>query len=229
MNRRRITLAHGGGGEAMRELVEQLFLHHFHDPLLTPLDDQARLPPSPPGSRPAFTTDAYVVQPLFFPGGDIGRLAVAGTVNDLVVGGAEPAYLSCAFIIEEGLPLETLERIVASMAATASEAGIRIVTGDTKVVPRGAADGLFITTSGIGHLPEGRQLSPRAIQAGDAILVSGWVGDHGAAITAAREELALEGLSPSDCRPSPPWWRPCSPPAPRPVACATPPEAAWRR
>ena len=195
-----ITLAHGAGGRAMRDLIDDLFVGAFDNPALAALEDQARLE-IPQGGRLAFTTDSYVVDPLFFPGGDIGKLAVAGTVNDLAVGGARPLYLSCAMILEEGLPVETLRRVVASMKAAADAAGVAIVTGDTKVVHRGSADKLFINTAGIGVIPPGVDLRADRARAGDAILVNGPLGDHGAAIVDARGELALENPIESDCQP----------------------------
>jgi hydrogenase expression/formation protein HypE len=152
-------------------------------------------------SRLAFTTDSYVISPLFFPGGDIGKLAVCGTVNDLAVTGAEPCYLSAGFIIEEGLPWETLERVVASMAAAASAADVQIVTGDTKVVNHGAADGLFINTAGVGFVPPGRELGPAQLRPGDQILVSGTLGDHGMAVMMQREGLEFSSSLVSDCAP----------------------------
>lgn len=198
-----ITLAHGGGGKAMRDLIEDVFVGAFDNPELRPLEDQARLDVGllAAGDRLALTTDGYVVDPLFFPGGDIGRLAVCGTVNDLAVGGARPLCLTCGMILEEGLPLETLRRVVASMAEAAAEAGVRIVTGDTKVVHRGAADKLFITTSGIGVVPGGLAPGAGMLRPGDRILVSGHLGDHGIAILAARGELDFETDLRSDCRP----------------------------
>lgn len=198
-----ITLAHGGGGKAMRDLIEDVFVGAFDNPDLRPLEDQARLDVGllAAGDRLALTTDGYVVDPLFFPGGDIGRLAVCGTVNDLAVGGARPLCLTCGMILEEGLPLETLRRVVASMAEAAAEAGVRIVTGDTKVVHRGAADKLFITTSGIGVVPGGLAPGAGMLRPGDRILVSGHLGDHGIAILAARGELDFETDLRSDCRP----------------------------
>lgn len=183
----------------MHRLIRELFVAAFADPELSKLEDQARLAPST--GKLALTTDAYVIDPIFFPGGDIGRLAVCGTVNDLVVGGARPLYLSCAFILEEGLPLTALRRIAWSMKAAADEAGIRIVAGDTKVVPRGAADKIFITTCGVGEIPLGVELGAVQIRPGDRILVSGWLGDHGAAVLDARGGLALEHSIESDCRP----------------------------
>ncbi len=195
-----ISLAQGGGGEAMAQLLHSLLLPLFDNPLLGQQEDQARLPLQlVPGERLAFTTDSFVVTPLEFPGGDIGRLAVCGTLNDLAVGGARPHYLSCGLIIEEGLPLAQLRRLCGSMAAVCKAAGVLIVTGDTKVVPRGAADGLFINTSGLGVIPAGRDLGMHRIRAGDRLLVSGPVGDHGGTILACRQELALEVDLQSDC------------------------------
>ncbi|HHH39944.1 MAG TPA: hydrogenase expression/formation protein HypE [Sedimenticola sp.] len=194
-----VTLAHGSGGLAMARLIRELFVEVFADPELARLEDQARIPL--PEGQPVFTTDAFVVDPPFFPGGDIGRLAVCGTVNDLAVGGARPLYLSCAFILEEGLPLADLRRIATSMKRAADEAGVRLVTGDTKVVPRGAADGIFITTSGVGVVPSGLDLGGHRLQPGDKILVSGPLGDHGAAVVDARGELGLEHGIVSDCQP----------------------------
>ena len=196
-----VTLAHGGGGRAMRELVEAVFLDAFDPP---GTEDQARLAAGPlaePGARLAFTTDSFVVSPLVFPGGDIGTLAVNGTVNDLAVGGGRPLWLSAAFVIEEGTEVALLARIAASMRATADAAGVRIVTGDTKVVERGAADGVFVTTAGIGVIPPGRDLAADRIRPGDVALVKRHAGDHGAAILAARDDLALTADIRSDCRP----------------------------
>lgn len=199
-----VTLAHGGGGKAMRDLVDDVFVGAFANPVLAPLEDQARLALAElagRGDRLAFSTDSYVVDPLFFPGGDIGALAVNGTVNDLAVCGARPLYLSCAVILEEGFPLADLRRIAASMQATAVAAGVLIVTGDTKVVQRGAADKLFINTSGIGVIPAGLDLAAVRARPGDKVLVNGPIGDHGVAILAARGDLALEVPVESDCRP----------------------------
>jgi len=198
----RVTLAHGGGGKAMKDLIDAVFVAAFDNALLAPLDDQARLPMAlltQYGDRLAFTTDSFVVDPLEFPGGDIGKLAVCGTVNDLAVGGAIPLYLSCAAIIEEGLPIDTLHRIARSMAAAAREAGVQVVTGDTKVVARGACDKLFLTTSGIGVIRAGVDLGAARARPGDAVLVNGVLGDHGAAILAARGDLALDAPIDSDC------------------------------
>ncbi len=199
MNDARVTLAHGSGGMAMTHLIRSLFLETFADPELARLEDAARLRLDE--GRPAFTTDAFVVDPPFFPGGDIGRLAVCGTVNDLAVAGARPAYLSCAFILEEGLALADLARVARSMKTSADEAGVRIVCGDTKVVPRGAADRLFVTTAGVGVIPPGIELGGDRIRPGDRILVSGPLGDHGAAVLDARGELGLTHDIASDCQP----------------------------
>ncbi len=199
-----VTLAHGSGGTAMADLIRTVFAARFDHPALAVLGDQAvvALPPGlTAGDRLALTTDSYVVDPLFFPGGDIGTLAVNGTVNDLAVGGARPLYLTCGFILEEGLPLATLERVVESMATAAAAAGVAIVAGDTKVVPRGSADQLFINTAGVGVVPAGCELSPQALAPGDVVLVNGYLGDHGAAITVARADLALESPIQSDCQP----------------------------
>jgi hydrogenase expression/formation protein HypE len=191
-----VLLDHGEGGEAMTELIRELFISRLGGPAV--LEDAAILDC---GGRVAMTTDSFVVRPLFFPGGDIGRLAVAGTVNDLAVMGAAPRYLSAAFILEEGLDLTTLERVVDSMAAAAMEAGVEIVTGDTKVVPRGEADGLFVNTGGIGMVPEHSNLSVAGCRPGDEILVSGPIGDHGTAVVVAREEFGVESDLCSDCQP----------------------------
>ena len=196
---RSVTLAHGGGGRAMKDLIAEVFVAAFDNEFLAPLEDQARLPLD--AGRLAFTTDSYVVDPLFFPGGDIGKLAVCGTVNDLAVGGAVPLYLSCAVIIEEGVPVELLRRIAASMARTAQAAGVQIVTGDTKVVPRGACDKLFITTAGIGMLRPGYEPGAHRARPGDVVLVNGVLGDHGAAILCARGDMALDTPIESDCAP----------------------------
>ncbi len=197
----RVTLAHGGGGRAMRDLIDEVFIAAFEPP---GMEDQARLMTDAlqlPGARLAFTTDSFVVTPIEFPGGDIGTLAVCGTVNDLAVGGATPLWLSASFIIEEGTEIDLLRRIVASMAREAATAGVRIVTGDTKVVERGSADGVFVTTSGVGVIPPGRDLRADAIQPGDVAIVNGVLGDHGAAILAARGDLALSTDIESDCQP----------------------------
>src|ERR1700748_754785 len=174
-----IVLGHGSGGKLTADLIDQVFLPAFKNPILDKLDDQAVVTVG--GTRLAITTDSFVVRPIFFPGGDIGRLAVHGTVNDLVVGGARPLYLAAAFILEEGLALADLRRVVASMRAACDEAGVALVTGDTKVVDRGKGDGVFITTSGIGLVPEGRHLSIHAARPGDRVVLSGTIGDHGIA------------------------------------------------
>ncbi|MDY7016196.1 MAG: hydrogenase expression/formation protein HypE [Cyanobacteriota bacterium] len=199
-----ITLAHGSGGKAMRDLIEDIFVARFDNPFLAELEDRASLDLNSLlklGDRLAFTTDSYVVTPLSFPGADIGKLAVNGTINDLAVGGAKPLYLSCGAIIEEGLAVETLREVVQSMKIAADAAGVQIVTGDTKVVQRGAADKLFLNTTGIGIIPAGISVSARSLQPGDAILTNGYLGDHGAAILIARGELALETTIESDCQP----------------------------
>ena len=199
---RTVTLSHGGGGKAMKDLIDSVFVAAFDNPLLAPLDDQARVPMSllaEYGDRLAMTTDSFVVDPLEFPGGDIGKLAVCGTINDLAVGGATPLYLSCAAIIEEGLTFDLLHRIARSMAAAARESGVQVVTGDTKVVPRGACDKLFLTTTGIGVIRAGLELGAHRAQPGDAVLVNGVLGDHGAAVLAARGDLALDAPIDSDC------------------------------
>lgn len=199
-----ITLAHGGGGKAMRDLIQDVFLGAFDNPILAPLEDQAVVKLSDLtrlGDRLAFTTDTYVVHPLFFPGGDIGALAVNGTVNDLAMSGARPLFLSCGVVLEEGLEVETLRRVTQTMRAAAETAGVAIVTGDTKVVERGAADKLFINTAGIGVVPEGVRISATRAQAGDKVIVNGFLGDHGCAILLARNELAIETDILSDCQP----------------------------
>ncbi|WP_413501913.1 hydrogenase expression/formation protein HypE [Serratia proteamaculans] len=197
-----ITMAHGSGGTAMQQLLDELFLPAFANPQLDQREDQARLDLAEltqQGDRLAFTTDSYVIDPIFFPGGDIGKLAVCGTANDLAVSGALPRYLSCGFILEEGLPLADLQRVVTSMAATAQQAGIRIVTGDTKVVQRGAADKLFINTAGIGVIPPGLDWAATHIRVGDTVIVSGTLGDHGATILNLREKLGMSLDVISDC------------------------------
>ena len=199
-----VTLAHGSGGQAMQDLIEALFVSQFEGKMPTALEDQARIPfeeLTAQGDRLAFTTDSYVVDPLFFPGGDIGALAVNGTVNDLVVSGAVPRYLTCAMILEEGLPIDILKQVVASMVKAAEEAGVKIVTGDTKVVPRGGADKLFINTAGIGVMRRGVTPAAVHLQPGDVVLVNGPLGNHGATIMVAREEFALDTDIQSDCQP----------------------------
>jgi hydrogenase expression/formation protein HypE len=194
-----VLLAHGGGGRLMHELLERVFLPAFGNPSLDTRHDAAVLQAG--GARVAFTTDSYVVHPLFFPGGSIGTLAVYGTVNDLAMAGARPLALSAAFIIEEGLGVETLERVVASMRDAARAAGVPIVTGDTKVVDRGKGDGLFINTAGLGLVEHGLHVAPASVRPGDAVILSGDIGRHGMAIMAVRENLAFESAIESDCAP----------------------------
>ena len=197
--RDQIVLGHGSGGKLSAELLRDVFLPAFANPVLARLDDQAIL--SVNGSRLAFTTDTFVVKPLFFPGGDIGSLAVHGTVNDLAMGGAQPLYLSVAFLIEEGLPMEALRRIVDSVRDAAAAAGVQVVTGDTKVVEKGSGDGLFLNTSGIGLVPDGLHLSADRARPGDRVLLSGSIGEHGIAILAQREGLEFESALESDSAP----------------------------
>jgi hydrogenase expression/formation protein HypE len=194
-----ILLGHGSGGKLTARLIEKIILPAFRNPALDRLDDSAILPFG--GERLAFTTDSYVVTPIFFPGGDIGELAVNGTINDLAMGGARPLYLSLAFILEEGLPIADLERVIDSVRRAASRAGVEVVTGDTKVVGRGSGDKVFINTSGIGMVPRGIELSSARVQPGDAILLSGPVGDHGVAILSRREGLEFDGQIESDTAP----------------------------
>jgi len=196
-----ILLAHGSGGRLSHDLVRDVFACRLTNPLLDELDDAAVFSLPAGVGRLAFTTDSYVVQPLFFPGGDIGKLAVCGTVNDLAMRGAAPLYLSAGFIIEEGFPLADLERIVDSMAQTAREAGVAIVAGDTKIVERGAADKVFINTAGVGVVPPGVDVGANRVPPGDAVLVSGPVGDHGMAIMTQREGLRFQSPLVSDCAP----------------------------
>ena len=195
-----VTLSHGSGGKASHALLEALILPAFRNPLLDGSADAALLP-SGATERIALTTDSYVVSPLFFPGGDIGKLAVNGTINDLAVSGARPIGLSVALILEEGLNMDTLRRVVESMAAAAAAAGVPIVTGDTKVVNRGKADQLFVTTTGVGVVGDDVHLSPDGVRVGDVVLVSGYVGDHGMAVMLAREALELEADIESDSAP----------------------------
>lgn len=191
-----VLLGHGSGGRLSADLIRDVFLAALENPVLAKLDDQAVVDLN--GMRLAFTTDSFVVNPLFFPGGDIGSLAVHGTVNDLAMGGARPLWLSAAFIIEEGLSLDTLQRVVDSLRRAADEAGVEVVTGDTKVVERGSGDGLFVNTSGIGVVPEGLTLSADRARPGDKILLSGSIGEHGIAVLALREGLELESRIESD-------------------------------
>jgi hydrogenase expression/formation protein HypE len=191
-----IVLAHGGGGKLTHQLIERLFKKHFSNSELDLMHDGAMF--NFKGGRMAFSTDSYVVSPIFFPGGNIGELAVNGTVNDIAMCGAQPKYLSASFIIEEGLSMPELEAIVESMAVSSKKAGVSIVTGDTKVVPRGKADKLFITTAGVGMIPEGRDIHPSKINAGDKIIISGSIGDHGMAVMSVREGLEFESEICSD-------------------------------
>jgi hydrogenase expression/formation protein HypE len=203
-NAKTITMAHGSGGKAMRDLIDDVFVSAFDNDELNKLEDQARFDLNSLtalGNRLALTTDSYVVDPLFFPGGDIGKLAVTGTVNDLAVGGAKPLYLTCGMIIEEGMRVDELRTIAASMRQTADLAGVKIVTGDTKVVPRGAADKLFINTAGVGVIPAGINISADRALVGDVIVINGYIGDHGAAIVDARGDMALQNTIESDCQP----------------------------
>jgi hydrogenase expression/formation protein HypE len=194
-----VQLAHGGGGRRMRELLEGLLLPSFSNQTLLERHDGATL--NIAGARLAFTTDSYVVKPLFFPGGDIGSLAVNGTVNDLAMCGARPLYLSSAFILEEGLPMELLRRVVESIRITSVAAKVQLVTGDTKVVDKGKGDGIFVNTAGIGVVEHGLTIAPSAVRPGDVILLSGDLGRHGIAIMAVREGLSFESTIESDCAP----------------------------
>lgn len=196
-----ITLSHGSGGKATHNLIEGVFGPAFSNPLLDSLDDAAIIALGASPARLAFTTDSYVVNPLFFPGGDIGTLAVHGTINDLAMAGAQPLYLSTGFILEEGFAIKDLRRIVDSMASAACEAGVAIVTGDTKVVERGKADGLFINTAGVGIVHPEAHVGQDQLQSGDVVLVNGSLGDHGASILLARESLELESTIQSDTAP----------------------------
>jgi hydrogenase expression/formation protein HypE len=194
----RILLGHGSGGKLYRDLVRDLFVEAFANPVLERLDDAASLTTS---GRIAFTTDSHVVQPWRFAGGDIGRLAVAGTVNDLATAAARPLALAAAFVIEEGFFMDDLRAICASMARTAAEAGVAIVTGDTKVVERGAADGIFITTTGVGEIVVDHELGAQSVRDGDAVILSGSIGDHAMAVLAARDEFHFTTTVESDCAP----------------------------
>ncbi len=194
-----VLLAHGGGGRLMHQLIGKMFLTAFRNPLLETQHDSTVMELT--GKKLAFTTDSYVVRPLFFPGGDIGSMAVHGTVNDLAMAGARPLYLSSAFIIEEGLPMEMLWKVVCSMRDAAKRCGVQIVTGDTKVVDKGKGDGLFINTAGIGVIEHDQKIAPQNVQPGDAVLVSGDLGRHGMAIMAVREGLQFESAIESDSAP----------------------------
>jgi len=191
-----IVLGHGGGGQLSNELIEHIFVPAFRNPALEVMADSSVLPR--PAGRLAFSTDSYVVQPLFFPGGSIGDLAVHGTVNDLSMSGATPLYLSAGFILEEGFPLSQLAAIVDRMAGAAREAGVQIVTGDTKVVERGHGDGCYINTAGVGVIADGIHIDPTRARAGDVVIVSGTLGDHGMAIMSVREGLDFETIIESD-------------------------------
>jgi len=195
----RVLMAHGGGGRLMHDLIAGMFSKVFANPMLDRRHDAAVLPVSP--HRLAFTTDSYVVRPLFFPGGDLGSMAVHGTVNDLAMAGARPRYLSAGFILEEGLPMETLWRVVASMGRAAERAGVSIVTGDTKVVDAGHGDGLFINTAGVGEVEHGWNIDPGAVREGDAVVISGDIGRHGMAVMTVREGLEFESAIESDSGP----------------------------
>lgn len=204
MSNDRINMSHGSGGHAMRALIKDVFVAGFDNRHLDAMEDQARIPLAElarHGDRLAFTTDTYVVNPLFFPGGDIGTLAVAGTVNDLAMSGARPLFLSCGVVLEEGLDIGILRRVVASMQRVAARAGVSVITGDTKVVEHGAADKLFINTAGIGVVPYGVSIAANQARPGDVVIVNGVLGDHGTAILIARNQLALDADVASDCQP----------------------------
>ena len=192
----KVDMSHGSGGRAMAQLIDELFLKHLDNPLLRQGNDQAAF--DVPAGRMVMSVDGHVISPLFFPGGDIGSLAVHGTINDVAMSGAQPLYLSAGFILEEGFPLDELDRIVASMARAASAANVPVVTGDTKVVERGKGDGVFITTTGIGVVPEGVTISGDRAAPGDAILINGSMGDHGVTIMSSRENLEFETSIESD-------------------------------
>lgn len=195
-----IVMGHGAGGRMSHQLIQKAFVSAFQNPALQAGDDAAMLQPVP-GMQLSISTDAHVVMPLFFPGGDIGKLAVCGTVNDVAMLGAKPLYLTAGFILEEGLEMGTLQRVIASMQAAAQEAGVQIVAGDTKVVQKGKADGLYITTAGVGIIPIGTNISGRLAQPGDVIILSGSLGDHGIAVLGARGELGFESTIQSDVAP----------------------------
>lgn len=199
MKEERILLAHGSGGKLSHNLINQVFLKAFTNPILKKLDDSAVL--NTTGSKLAFTTDTYVVNPIFFPDSDIGRLAICGTVNDLSMSGADPTYISVSFVLEEGFLVSDLEKIINSMIEACVEAGVTIVTGDTKVVERGSVDGIFINTAGVGKINEGVEISGSNIKAGDKIILSGSIGDHGIAVMSKREGLEFQTQVKSDCAP----------------------------
>lgn len=194
-----VLMAHGGGGTLMHRLLEDVFSKAFSNPILDTRHDSAQF--TVPSGRLAMTTDSYVVRPIFFPGGDIGSMAIHGTVNDLAMSGARPLYLSCGFIIEEGLPMETLWRVVCSMGDAAKKCGVQIITGDTKVVDKGKGDGLFINTTGIGVIEHEQKIAPQNVRPGDVVMVSGDLGRHGMAIMALREGLEFESTIESDSAP----------------------------
>lgn len=194
-----ITMAHGSGGSLTGKLVKDIALKYFGHPSLQVLGDQAVV--DLPLGHVGFTTDSYVIRPLFFPGGDIGKLSVCGTVNDLAVGGVIPRYITLAAVLEEGFSIDDLERIIASASVAAADAGVDIVAGDTKVVERGRGDGIYLTTSGIGHLPPYRDLGPKLIKPGDYLVVNGYLGDHSVAVLAARGDLGITVSVESDCAP----------------------------
>jgi hydrogenase expression/formation protein HypE len=195
----RVLMAHGGGGKLMHQLLEEVFGKAFSNPILDTRHDSATF--EVPSCKLAMTTDSYVVRPIFFPGGDIGSMAVHGTVNDLAMSGARPLYLTSAFILEEGLPMETLWRVVCSMRDAAKQCGVQIVTGDTKVVDKGKGDGLFINTSGVGIVKHEQKIAPQNVQPGDTVIVSGDLGRHGMAVMAVREGLQFESAIESDSAP----------------------------
>ncbi len=197
----RVVLGHGSGGRLTADLVARVFVPAFENDVLGALEDQATLSLGARGARVALTTDAFVVKPLFFPGGDIGRLAICGTVNDLAVGGAEPRFITAAFVLEEGLALADLERVVASMRSACKEAGVALVAGDTKVVERGKADGLYVTTTGLGVVASDTALSVASARPGDHVILSGTMGDHGVAVMSVREGISFETALESDVAP----------------------------
>lgn len=199
MTEEKVLLAHGSGGKLSHDLVEKIMMPAFANDILAQMHDAAQFPCQ--AGRAAFTTDSFVVKPPFFPGGDIGKLAVCGTVNDLAMAGAVPAYLSAAFIIEEGFPMADVRRVAASMGRTAAAAGIKIVTGDTKVVEKGAVDGIYINTAGIGFIPVGVDINPRRARAGQCVILNGYLGDHSLAVMSERHGLTLPEEVVSDCAP----------------------------
>lgn len=199
---RQIILGHGSGGQLTHQLIQQVFNKYLHNPFLNQGDDSASIPVDPSAGKMALTTDSHIVSPLFFPGGDIGRLAVCGTVNDLIMVGATPLYLTAGFILEEGLDIDILEKVLVSMQSAADEAGVSIVAGDTKVIEKGKADKIFINTSGYGIIPNDRpHISGKNAQPGDVIIITGTIGDHGIAVMAARNDLAFEVEIASDVAP----------------------------